>query len=40
MYINEESDPSVGIAPRGDQANPPNGYGLIDCKVSSLKTDS
>jgi hypothetical protein len=40
MYINEENDPSVGIAPRGDLANPLIAYGLIDCKVSSLKTDS
>jgi len=40
MYTNEEDDPSVGIAPRGDLATPIIAYGLIDCKVSSLRTDS
>ena len=40
MYINEEKDPSLGIAPRGDLATPKLAFGLIDCKVSSLKTDT
>ena len=40
MLLNNETKPGDGIAPRRDLDETPLPYGLIDCKVSSLKTDS
>ena len=39
MYINNETNPGAGIAPRAELDENPLPYGLIDCKVTSLKTD-